>query len=149
MEFIQSSSIKIELYEEQKKQISSYNKIMTSLSKSNVYGFDIFLQEQLIGFAMIDIFAPKKCFLWNYAIDKHFQNMGYGKQALKEFILFLKYNYDMEVVTTTYIEGNNIAKKMYEDIGFIVTSIVNEEDCHEVNMEYRTDIISNQNNRRS
>ena len=42
----------------------------------------------------------------------------------------------MSVLTTTYKAGNERAKKLYKKIGFIETDVVEEEDCHEVNMIY-------------
>ena len=85
---------------------------------------------------MIRKYADKQFFLWNYAIDKNFQNKGLGERALKKFILFLKDEFDIEVMTTTYTWGNEKAKHLYEKIGFVESSVVDEEDCHEVNMTY-------------
>ena len=39
--------------------------------------------------------------------------------------------------TTTYIWGNDHARHLYERIGFTETDVVDEPDCHEVNMIYR------------
>lgn len=46
-------------------------------------------------------------------------------------------NYNMKLMTTTYTVGNNQAKHLYEKIGFIETSVVDEKNCHEVNMTYK------------
>jgi diamine N-acetyltransferase len=47
----------------------------------------------------------------------------------------LKKDYSADVITTTYIYGNETAKKLYEAIGFVQTDIICESDIHEVNME--------------
>ena len=39
-------------------------------------------------------------------------------------------------MTTTYVFGNVYAKRMYESVGFVETDVVDEPDCHEVNMRY-------------
>lgn len=49
----------------------------------------------------------------------------------------MRREFGMNVMTTTYIWGNNVAKSLYESIGFVETDVVDEPDCHEVNMIYR------------
>ena len=48
----------------------------------------------------------------------------------------MKENFAAKEFTTTYIFGNDVAKHVYEKIGFIETDVVDEPDCHEVNMIY-------------
>ena len=48
----------------------------------------------------------------------------------------MKDKYNAKELTTTYIYGNDHAKHIYEKVGFIETDIVDEPDCHEVNMIY-------------
>ena len=62
--------------------------------------------------------------------------MGKGTQTLIEFIDFMKENFGALEMTTTYVYGNDAAKHVYEKVGFIETSVVDEPDCHEVNMVY-------------
>ena len=71
----------------------------------------------------------------NKALYKY-QNQDYGTAALVEFIRFMKDTYDMSKMTTTYVWGNEHAKHIYEKIGFTETDVVDETDCHEVNMVY-------------
>ena len=78
-------------------------------------------------------------FLWDFAIDSKFQNKGLGAKALTELVLFMKKNYNMKIMTTTYIKGNNHAKYIYEKVGFKETDVVDEPDCKEVNMVYLFD----------
>ena len=134
MEFIKSDSMKVDVFAHQKTQISSKEKIKTALTKPGVFGFDIFENGNMIGFVMIRQFADKKYFLWNYAIHKDFQNMGFGKKALKEFIEFIKKEFNATLLTTTYKWGNIPAKNLYKQLGFIETEIIDEVDAHEVDM---------------
>ena len=117
-EFIKSNSIKVDVLQNQIKHISSKQKINEALSRDGVIGFDILMNKQTMGFAMLRQYDKNKYFLWNYAIDKQFQGKGFGKQALKELILFLQHNYCCEEITTTYKMGNDTAKKLYEKLGF-------------------------------
>ena len=74
--------------------------------------------------------------MWEYAIDIRFQNQHKGTRALIEFIDYLKVHHGAKEITTTYIYGNDRAKHVYEKVGFVETDVVDEPDCHEVNMAY-------------
>lgn len=102
--------------------------------KENILGFDIYFEDKLIGFAMVRKFEKGSYFLWCYAIDYKYQNNNYGTLALKDFISFMKQNYNMSKMTTTYLFGNEQAKRLYKKLGFVETDIVDEDGEHEVNM---------------
>ncbi len=137
MFFKQSKSMKVNVLSEQEKYLSSKKKIETACTQPDVMAFDIYQNELLIGFVMIKQFEKRAYFLWDYAIDYKYQNQHYGTIALVEFISFMMKEYQMSVMTTTYIMGNEQAKRMYEKIGFVETDIVDEDGCHEVNMLYQ------------
>ncbi len=132
--FINSSCIKIELAECQKMQLSSKEKIEAALTSNDVISFDIYTYPNvLIGFAMLHN-CGDGWFLWNYAIDVNFQNQHYGQRALGELCELLKLKYNAKWITTTYKHGNEIARRMYERVGFVQTDIVCENGIHEINM---------------
>lgn len=136
MIFQPSRAMKVSVLPEQEKQLSSKDKIEVACLKENVLAFDIYSDELLIGFAMVRKFDEDAYFLWNYAIDYQYQNQNYGTASLLEFIQFMKDTYHMSKMTTTYIWGNEHAKHLYEKIGFKETDVVEEDNCHEVNMVY-------------
>lgn len=137
MKFLKSDSLKISLRDEQYKEISDIKDIEGLIKKyENVIAFDIYHNNDLIGFSMLKEFEKRSYFLWNYAIDKNYQNKGLGTLALKELILFLKEKYNANLITTTYLLENNCAKHVYEKVGFKVVNVVDEEGCKEVDMEY-------------
>lgn len=136
MRFQPSRAMKISVLPEQENQLSSKEKIKVACIKENVLAFDIYLDELLIGFTMVREFGEGAYFLWNYAIDSRYQNQNYGTTALVEFIGFMKDTYQMSEMTTTYICGNEHAKHIYEKVGFKETDVVDEDNCHEVNMIY-------------
>ncbi len=144
MRFEKSTGIKVRVLPEQQEFVAEEDMISDSLQKENVIGYDIFDGEQLIGFAMLckydDEETGETCwFLWEYAIDAAQQGKGYGKKALLELIELMRREFSMQVMTTTYIWGNTVAKNLYESIGFTETDVVDEPDCHEVNMIYRSE----------
>ena len=136
MLFKPSFAMKISVLPEQEKQLSSKEKIEVACRRENVLAFDIYSDEMLIGFAMVRKYDEGAYFLWNYAIDSQYQNQNYGTTALTEFICLMKDTYQMSEMTTTYIWGNAHAKHIYEKIGFKETDVVDEDDCHEVNMVF-------------
>ena len=126
--------MKISVLPEQEKELSSKERIELACKQPDVLAFDIFCNESLIGFVMVRQYENNEFFLWNYAIDYRYQNQNLGTTALVEFISYMQKQYNMKVMTTTYIWGNEHAKHIYEKIGFVETDIVDEPDCHEVNM---------------
>lgn len=137
MKLIKIVKFQIELSDEQRKQLSSKEKIEVALKDKNIFSFNIYEQDNLIGFAMLRKYSDIGYFLWNYAIDIKYQNKGYGTKALLFLIEYFETKYNALELTTTYTFGNEIAKHVYEKIGFIETDIVDEDGIHEVNMIYR------------
>lgn len=139
MTFVRSAEMKITLDPDQAEMLSTKETIKAIIRENpdTVMAFDIFDGNELIGFALVHRFEERKYFLWEYAIDKSHQNRRKGTRALTEFIEYLKTRHDAEEITTTYIYGNDHAKHVYEKVGFVETDVVDEPDCHEVNMAYR------------
>lgn len=138
MIFIKSKEMKINLTSTQSEMLSTKEDIIKIIKDNpdNVKAFDIYDNDELIGFVLVYEFEKNKYFLWEYAIDIKYQNQGKGTQALIDFINYMKENFAAKEFTTTYIFGNDVAKHVYEKIGFIETDVVDEPDCHEVNMIY-------------
>ena len=132
-EFKKSQSMKVNVKKEQECQISRKTKIENALKEDNVIAFDIYYNNEIIGFAMFRKFNDNTLFLWNYAIDSKYQNKNLGTKALKELIDILKN--DHKKFVTTYKQRNSHAKHIYEKLGFIETVVIDEPDCKEVNME--------------
>ena len=89
LHFRASTSMKITLLPEQEKMLSSKEKIERVCTRKDVWAYDIYDGDQLVGFALVRLFEDKEFFLWNYAIDCNYQNRGYGTAALREFIAFM------------------------------------------------------------
>lgn len=65
-------------------------------------------------------------------IDERYQGKGYGKKAAQMLIERMRIEHKFSKVVLCYIEGNDIARLMYESIGFRHTG---EEDGNEIMME--------------
>ena len=134
--FKQSKEMKVQVSKEQEDNIQTLENIKKCCEYDVVIAFDIILDNEIIGFAMFEKYTKRTYFLWDYAIDIRYQNKGYGTKALIELGNFLKTEYGVIKMTTTYIWGNEQAKHVYEKVGFIETDVVDEPDCHEVNMKW-------------
>ena len=135
LKYILSKEMKVSVSKEQAEQISTKENIKKCCEYDVVIAFDIILDDKVIGFAMFEKYRKTTFFLWNFAIDLKYQNKGYGTKALLDLMDLLKKEYGAKRVTTTYLWGNEHAKHVYEKVGFIETDVVDEPDCHEVNMK--------------
>ncbi|MEG1559980.1 MAG: GNAT family N-acetyltransferase [Clostridia bacterium] len=125
----------LQLKEDQLSQISSEENINIALKKENCIGFYAYEEQNKIGFALLREFKTHEFFLWDFIVDCRYQSSGKGKLFLKALINVLVKKYSAELLTTTYVYGNTIAKKLYNSLGFIETDVVNENGVHEVNMK--------------
>ena len=137
MIFKKSKEMKIELSKEDEIFLQSKESIKIVAEYPDVIAFDIYDDNTLIGFALLREYEKNKYFLWDYAIDTKYQNKGLGTKALMELIDYMRTEYSLKEMATTYIWGNDSARKLYEKVGFIETSVVDEDDIHEVNMELK------------
>lgn len=131
--------MKVELLPEQEAFLSGkdVSKQVIRENPDTVTAWDIYLGEALIGFALLHRFKPGGCFLWDYAIDRRRQRRGLGGKALRALIDFLVQSHGLTEMTTTYIWGNDDAKRLYERVGFVETEVHDAPGVHEVDMLYR------------
>lgn len=141
MRFQPSKEMKICVLPEQEDQLctkETIKEVFAKDDKGECTAFDIFDGDTMVGFAMFCEYPEGCFFLWNYAIDAAYQNKGIGTKALRELLEYMVSNFHVKQFTTTYVWGNEHAKRLYESVGFIETDVVVEEDYKEVNMiQYR------------
>lgn len=125
----------LQLKDEQHRQVSSESKIRDALKHDNCLGFYAYEGQVPIGFALLRQFAEGQFFLWTFIVDCRYQGHGKGKEFLRLLIGVLSEQYSAQIITTTYLWGNIVAKNLYERAGFVETDVVNEDGIHEVNMK--------------
>ena len=112
----------------------------------HVFTFGIYKGEKPIGFTMIgyDIpyepdddlneiyrFTRSSYFIWRFMIDKRYQGRGYGREAMKLILEFIKTGpcRKAEYAWLCYAPENTVARRLYASLGFEeVTEAYNTAD---------------------
>ncbi len=95
--------------------------------QNTAFPFAIYNDNTLVGFIMLGYYEEKNQYtLWKFMIDEKFQNKGYGRQALRLAVEFLKNNFKVKSVFTGCAFDNNAAKAFYRSFGFRETGVTDE-----------------------
>ena len=98
-----------------------------SLAQAYVYSgtawpFGVYEEDTPVGFIMMGYYEVKHYYtLWKFMIDHRYQNRGYGRQALKLGLAFIKEKFGPDEIYTGVAPGNQVAKGLYESFGFADT----------------------------
>jgi diamine N-acetyltransferase len=85
----------------------------------------IYNGDTMVGFVFYGPRAPQAWHIMRYMIDKRYQGMGYGKAAMRELINIIKEKApDCQVIDLSYVPENDVARKVYADVGFRETGVV-------------------------
>lgn len=128
--------LNLNILEHQKSFVSS---TACSLAQAYVYRetafpFAIYADKTIVGFIMLGYHENRKQYtLWKFLIDKKHQNKGYGREALKQGIKYLKDNFGVREIYTGVALGNEKAKHLYVSVGFKETGII-EENMEEMKL---------------
>lgn len=71
----------------------------------------------IVGFTMYEIVAGVG-FIMRLMVDEKHQKKGYGRAAMTEVIRRLKLCPDVEIIATSYQKENELAAKLYRNLGF-------------------------------
>lgn len=95
--------------------------------RDTAFPFAIYAEEKAVGFIMLGYYESRKQYtLWKFLIDKEHQGKGYGKEALRQGIAYLKERFDVKEVYTGVSLGNEAAKGLYKSVGFMETGLVED-----------------------
>lgn len=107
-----------------------------SLAQAYVYRnqcqpFGIYADEKMVGYVMViyDYDVPEYD-IWHMMIDESQQGKGYGRAALNQIIEYIKAKPfgDSSRIALTCNKNNYVAKALYENIGFSVTGVEDEDE---------------------
>lgn len=119
--------LRLDISEPQKAFVSS---TALSLAQAYVYRetafpFAVYADNTVVGFIMMGYYEAKKQYtLWKFLIDENQQNKGYGREALKLGMAYLKDNFGVNEIYAGVAIGNVTAKHLYRSIGFKETGLI-------------------------
>jgi diamine N-acetyltransferase len=87
----------------------------------------IYNDDIMVGFVFYGERAPHKWHIMRYMIDTRYQGKGYGKAAMREIIRTIKEKApDCTLIDLSYVPENEVARKVYADVGFKETGEVHD-----------------------
>lgn len=128
--------LKLKVSKEQKEFVATNRDSMIDAyfalteEKFPVYTFGIYLEKKPVGFLMIGYDVPWAeqyynlprgyYYIWRFMIDKRYQGNGYGREALKLAVDFVKTSPSgkAEYCWLSYEPENEVARKLYLSFGF-------------------------------
>ncbi|MEY8559219.1 GNAT family N-acetyltransferase [Jeotgalicoccus halotolerans] len=82
----------------------------------------IYNYDEIVGFAMYGAFGKNPdTWIDRIIIDEKYQGKGFGKLAMKELIKIITEKYNVNIVYLSFVENNDVARKLYENLGFNFT----------------------------
>ena len=108
--------------------------------KMDVYTLGIYYGRKAVGFIMLAYNCPwathyyglpeKYYYIWRFMIDKKYQGQGFGKEALRLTIEFLKTfpSGKSEACWLSYEPENEVARNLYLKLGFVERLDLHKED---------------------
>ncbi len=112
---------RLKVMDEQKRYVSSNVGILAKAyayySFSTVYG--IYNDTTAVGLALVREYQDDDCYIFDQLmIDEKYQGNGYGKKATELILDDLKKKSKYNKIILCYVEGDDIAEKMYKSFGF-------------------------------
>lgn len=113
--------IELTVSEEQKMYVASNQfSLVQAAYEPNLYPLGIYSEDQMVGFILYDL--DEELGGWSmsrFMIGTDFQNRGFGKQALKEFIAYFKAGHpEVKLLYTSAETDNSAAISLYTKAGF-------------------------------
>ena len=88
-------------------------------NNNDVFPFAIYNDGSPVGFMMLDEDIDERCLvIWRIMFPQEHQNKGYGTQAIKEIIQMARKSGKYDFIALDYVPENQIAKHVYEKLGF-------------------------------
>lgn len=90
----------------------------------------IYLEDTPIGFVWYATNPPEDERWWivRFMIALDYQGKGYGRRALETIIAEMRQNPTCKDIHISFVPGNDIARRLYEKVGFVDTGVVEDEE---------------------
>jgi diamine N-acetyltransferase len=117
------SILKLEVADEQKKFVVS-NAISIAQAHFSRYAWfrAIYADDTPVGFVMLYLDQDKPLYgVWRFMVDKDHQQKGYGSQAMRQAIDYVKSLPKAKELLVSYAPGEGDPSPFYEKLGFVDT----------------------------
>lgn len=112
-------SLELEDKQEDFLESNSYS-LLQAQFEEELYPYCIYDEDEMIGFLMYGEEEPElnRIEMCRLMIDKKYQNKGYGRKVVNRLLDFIEDNYGHIKFYARVNPENDIAKNLYEDLGF-------------------------------
>ncbi|HPB16235.1 MAG: GNAT family N-acetyltransferase [Clostridiaceae bacterium] len=91
--------------------------------------FTIMNDDEPVGFIMLDWDeATRTVGIWRFMIEAEQQNKGYGREALKAALEYIKASDKFDAVFLDYVPENTVARDLYYSLGFRENGEVDDDE---------------------
>lgn len=91
------------------------------------YPFAVYADGEPVGFIMLGYYAEKDQYtVWKFLIDENHQRRGYGREALRLAVKWLRNTFNVREVFLGCAHGNRAAENLYASFGFARTGYETE-----------------------
>lgn len=97
----------------------------------DVYPFAIYNDDTVVGFMLLeeDDEEERRLNLWRIMFPEEHTNKGYGTAAVRLLIQLARDSQKYDAIYLDCAPGNQIARHVYEKIGFVATGAINYGDA--------------------
>lgn len=86
--------------------------------------FSIFDEEKFIGMIQEVRIDKDNIHIGRFVIDPRKTGMGFGTEAMKEFVDFIFEDVNIKSISLTVFDFNQSAKRLYEKLGFEINEVI-------------------------
>ena len=122
--------LKLNVSEEQKKFVAPNSVSIAQAHFSKTAWFRAICYDKIpVGFIMIDDNAEKaEYFLWRFMIDQRYQGNKIGRRAIELLVEHVKTRPNATELLTSCVPGEGSPDKFYENLGFVATGEVEDDE---------------------
>ena len=95
--------------------------------RETAYPFAVYADGVPVGFIMLGYYAVRDQYtVWKFLIDEKFQRCGYGREALRLAVRWLRETFRVQEVYLGCAHGTHAAERLYAACGFERTGLETE-----------------------
>ena len=120
--------VKLKLADEQKNWVApNWYSVLEAIYEDNLESRAIYDGDEPVGYVLFGKEADaNKHWIIRLMIDIDHQKKGYGRAAMVQIIDLMQSHYKLDAIYISFVPGNDVARKLYEQLGFVDTGEMEE-----------------------